>query len=85
MNPRVVAVTAHDDYTLTLVFDSGETRRFDARPYLGRGFFQDLRAQRAFAAARVALGTVERPGGQDFCPDTLYLESVPEVMPAVPG
>lgn len=84
MNPRVVAVTAHDDYTLTLVFDSGESRRFDARPYLDQGFFRDLRSGRAFAAARVVMGTVEWPGGQDFCPDTLYLESVPAETPAVP-
>jgi len=30
-----------------------------------------------FQQARVEMGTVSWPHEQDFCPDTLYLESVP--------
>lgn len=33
MNPRIVAVTAHDDHTLLLTFTNGEIRHFDMTAY----------------------------------------------------
>jgi hypothetical protein len=78
MNPRVTAVKANDDFTLTLEFSNGEVRRFDVQPYLDRGIFRELQDRHAFTAVRATLGSIEWPGGQDFCPDTLYLDSVPE-------
>ena len=36
----IVSVRAHEDYNLELQFDTGETRLFDARPYLETGVFQ---------------------------------------------
>jgi len=75
MNPRVVNVTANDDYTLTLTFSNGEVGLFDVTPYLNKGVFQELQDKSYFKLARVALGTVQWPHEQDFCPDTLYEES----------
>ncbi|MEP7339491.1 MAG: DUF2442 domain-containing protein [Acidobacteriota bacterium] len=75
MNPRVVNVTANDDYTLTLAFSNGEVGLFDVTPYLNKGIFQELQDKSYFKSARVALGTVQWPHEQDFCPDTLYQES----------
>jgi Protein of unknown function (DUF2442) len=72
MNPRVIKVTANDDYTLTLTFANGEEGCFDTTPYLNRGIFQELRDLSYFKQARVSLGTVQWPHEQDFCPDTLY-------------
>lgn len=72
MNPRVVNVVANDDYTLTLTFTNGEVGQFDVTPYLDKGIFQELRDKSYFKAVRVALGTVQWPHEQDFCPDTLY-------------
>ena len=43
MNPRIIAVTAHDDYTLLLTFANGEVRHFDMTPYLGYPAFEPLR------------------------------------------
>ena len=42
MNPRIREVLAHDDYTLTLTFSTGETRDFDLKPYLGYPVFEPL-------------------------------------------
>jgi Protein of unknown function (DUF2442) len=77
MNPRVSAVKPNADYTLTLTFISGEVRRFDVKPYLEFGIFQELKDMNIFNSVRPALSSIEWPGGQDFCPDTLYEESVP--------
>lgn len=77
MNPRVKAVRPADDYTLDLVFTNGESRRYDCRPLLDFGVFQELQDPAYFRQARVELGTVAWPHEQDICPDTLYLDSRP--------
>jgi len=76
MNTRVVEVQPNPDFTLTLTFANGELRRFDVKPYLNSGIFRDLRELRLFNAVRPLLGSIQWSGGQDFCPDTLYQESV---------
>ena len=77
MNPRVKAAKSHPDYTLTLTFTNGEVKRFDVKPYLNIGIFQELRDLSVFNSVRPFLGSVQWVNGQDFCPDTLYEESVP--------
>ena len=77
MNPRVLRVQANDDHSLTITFTNGETRRFDVTPYLGLGVFQELRSLSYFKAVRPVLGTIQWPNEQDFCPDSLYEESIP--------
>jgi hypothetical protein len=77
MNPRVVAVRPQADYTLILTFTNGEVRIFDVKPYLKLGIFRELQDPRYFNSARPFLGSIQWKNGQDFCPDTLYLESVP--------
>ncbi len=78
MNPRVETVVPNSkNYTLTLGFTNQELRQFDVKPYLSQGFFKELQDRAYFNSARVALGSVEWPNGQDFCPDTLYELSEP--------
>ena len=77
MNPRVKAVKPNLDYTITLVFTNGEVRCFDVKPYLNRGIFQELKDMSLFNSVKPVLGSVQWQNGQDFCPDTLYAESVP--------
>jgi hypothetical protein len=76
VNPRVSRVVPNDDYTLTLTFADAQVRSFDVSPYLERGIFTELNDPRRFKKVRVSMGTVCWQGGQDFCPDTLYEESV---------
>jgi hypothetical protein len=77
MNPRVKTVHPNPDYSLNLIFDNGETRRFDVTPYLEKGIFRELREMRNFNSVKVFLGSVQWRGGQDLCSDTLYMDSKP--------
>ena len=78
LNPRVATVTPNPDFTLTLIFDNGEKKKFDMNPYIGRSvWFEELRDWNYFSQARPDLGTVVWTNGQDLCPDTFYLDSVP--------
>ena len=74
---KVVAVKANDDFSLDLKFNDNRTRRFDARPYLDFGMFNELKDIKYFKQVRIAYGTVQWPHEQDISPDTLYLESQP--------
>ena len=77
MNPRVKKVEAFSDFTLIITFDNDERRRFEALPYLVYPAYQSLNEAGFFLQAKVGHGTVMWPNEVDFCPDTLYLESVP--------
>jgi len=77
MNPYVKHVRPLEDYQLEVIFENGEHRIFDVKPYLQRGVFVRLQNRAAFQAARVVAGSVEWPGELDLSYDTLYLESRP--------
>ena len=72
---KVVAVKANNDYSLDLQFDDGSMRRFDVKPYLDFGIFNELKDRDYFKSVRVGYGTVQWPNEQDISPETLYLES----------
>jgi len=74
MNPRVARVAANDDYSLMVTFTNSEVKRFDVKPYLNYGIFQELKDLSIFKTAYASMGTVCWAGGQDFCPDTVYEE-----------
>ncbi len=75
MNPYVKSVEALDDYKLALVFEDGEQRIFDLKPYLKLGVFARLENPALFKTARMVSGSVEWSGEIDLSYDTLYLES----------
>ena len=75
MNPRVKDVKPTDDYKLILTFTNGEVKVFDVTPYLDKGFFKQLKDKSYFKSVKPFMDTVQWQNGQDFCPDTLYLES----------
>lgn len=75
MNPRIKAVKPNEDYTLTLTFANDEVKLFDVSPYLNIGVFRELKDMRLFNSVKPFLGSIQWRNGQDFCPDTLYLES----------
>jgi len=76
MNPRVIAVKPNLGYTLTLTFTNGEVKIFDVKPYLDKGIFRELKDPSLFNTVRPSLGSIRWNDGQDFCPDTLYLDSI---------
>lgn len=76
MNPSVKAVKPNSDYTLTLTFTNGEVKIFDVKPYVTKGIFRELKDLKIFNSVKPVLGSIQWIKGQDFCPDTLYLDSV---------
>lgn len=77
MNPHVKSVRALDNYELEIVFDNGESRQFDLKPYLDRGVFVRLRDHDTFRRVQVVAGSIEWANGLDLSYDTLYLEGKP--------
>jgi hypothetical protein len=73
MDPHVTSVRALDDYELEVLFENGERRRFDVKPYLGRGIFVRLHNRSLFKAVRAVAGSIEWPGGLDLSYETLYV------------
>jgi hypothetical protein len=73
----VIQVRPRDDYRLEIDFNTGETRVFDARPYLEKGVFARLKDPAIFKQACVAYDTVCWPGNLDIAPETLYDRSYP--------
>jgi hypothetical protein len=76
MNPRVKDVKPDENYTLHVWFRNGEEGIFDVKPYLDYDMFKALKDTALFNLVRPAHGTVEWPNEADFCPDTVYLDSV---------
>ncbi len=73
----IVAVTAHSDYTLELVFETGERRLFDMNPFFEKKPFTKLCNSPLFFKASVQYGTVVWPGNLDIAPETLWNCSMP--------
>lgn len=75
MNPYVKSVEPQEDYCLLLIFENGEKRVFDLKPYFEKPVFEQLKNIALFKTARVVSGSVEWPGEVDLSYDTLYLAS----------
>jgi len=76
MSPIVKSVKPEQDYFLTLQFSNGETRRFDVKPYLDKGIFQELKDISKFYSAHTDGLSVEWENEAALCPDTLYFGSI---------
>jgi hypothetical protein len=77
LGPRVLEVTPNDDYELIITFNNGEQRKFDAKQLFEMKVFEPLKNLSFFKLVKVEFGTVVWPHDIDYCPDTLYMQSVP--------
>lgn len=77
----VIAVFAKSDFSLLLLFETGELRSFDMSQLLNTPPFQPLQRVSLFSKARVAYGTVVWPQNLDIAPSTLYDRSTPAAHP----
>ncbi len=77
LRPTAVSVSAEGDYILRVVFDSGEIKLFDVKPYLKGAWYGQLWDKNYFRRVKTDGFTVVWPDGQDLCPDELYKLSVP--------
>lgn len=74
---EVISVKTRVDYTLELVFENGEKRIFDMKPFFDKKPFVKLRNSPLFFKAFIGFGTVLWPGNIDIAPETLWSGSVP--------
>jgi len=74
MNPRVFEVKADQEYTLLITFNNGEKKKFDVKPYLNIGIFNELKDPEVFYSVKPCMGSIQWSNGADLCPDTLYLD-----------
>ena len=72
MKPRAIEVKPLENYTLQIIFDSGESGLFDVKPYLEFIQFKDLKDEALFRTVKVAGLSIEWDNGADLCPDELY-------------
>ena len=72
LRPVPEKVYAEDDYILRIIFDNGETKRFDVKPYIKGEWYGQLKDTEYFKLVRPDGFTVVWPEGQDLCPDELY-------------
>lgn len=72
----VKQVEALEDFTLLLTFENGERKKFDMKPYLNLGIFQELKDFRLFKTVRTSFDTVEWANEADLDPEVLYQQSV---------
>ena len=75
MTHKITKVTPREDFTLLLLFDSGEQKLFDVSLYLDKGIFKELHDLNYFRQVKPFFGGVSWPHEQDFSADTRYLES----------
>lgn len=74
--PRLISVNTDEDYFLYLKYDNGESKKYDFAQNLTHPFYEPLKNYRLFSQVSVVNGELEWKTGQDFCPFTLYENSV---------
>ncbi|MBI4649299.1 MAG: DUF2442 domain-containing protein [Bacteroidia bacterium] len=69
-------VKPQGNYHLLLVFENGEKRLFDMKPYLNFGIFKELKDIKMFKTVRKNFDTIEWENEADFDPEILYQKSI---------
>ncbi len=82
LRPTVVSVFPLPDYQLKLIFDNGEKKLFDVKPYIKGSWFGELKDPELFCTVAANGYSVEWKNGQDICPDDLYYHSTSLTDPA---
>ena len=75
--PALKQVSPLSGYKLAVTFDDGEERIYDFAANLGHKYYAALRDVNLFRQVSVVDGELEWVTGQDFCPHTLYEQSMP--------
>lgn len=70
----VKEVIPKEDYQLLLIFENGEKRQFDMKPYLNIGAFRELKNIDLFNTVKKSFDTIRWDNDADFDPEVLYNE-----------
>lgn len=64
-----------ENYLLILIFENGEKRQFDMKPYLNFGIFQELKDMKLFKTVKPCFDSIVWDNEADFDPEVLYQKS----------
>lgn len=74
--PIVLNVVPQEDYSVVVTFETGETKKFNVKPYICGDWFGKLNDFAVFNTVRPCGNTIEWIDGQDIAPHELYELSV---------
>jgi hypothetical protein len=72
MYPSVKEVIPRDDYTLSLIFENGESGILDMKPILHFGVFQRIKDMDSFMRVHISFDTIQWDCGVDLDPEYIY-------------
>lgn len=74
---EIVKVKPLENYNLLLVFENGEKKVKDMKPYLEKGIFKKLKDEEFFKTVKILYGAISWAGEIEMCADSLYIDSEP--------
>ena len=77
MYASIVKVTPVEGFSLVVIFDNGQTRILDMKPFLDFGVFRQIKKTEEFNRVHVAFDTVEWDCGVDLDPEFVMTKSLP--------
>jgi len=77
MYASIVKVTPKEGFSLIIIFDNGQTRILDMKPFLDFGVFRQIKKTDEFNRVHVAFDTVEWDCGVDLDPEFVMTKSLP--------
>ena len=75
MKPKAIDVKPLKNYILEIIFDNGEKKQFDVKPYMKFKVFKELENEKKFRKVKIGGLSIEWENGADICPDELYYNS----------
>jgi len=69
---RIKEVEALENYQILVIYENGEKRIKDMKPYLEKGVFKKLKDKNFFESVKVSYGTVSWGDEIDLCADSIY-------------
>jgi len=74
LQPRITNLETLPDYLLRLTYETGETKEFDAKPYINGDYYGELADESYFNSVKIIRDGkgIEWPNGQDMAPHELY-------------
>jgi hypothetical protein len=73
MSPDVIHFEIPSDHRIKAALSNGNKGIFDAKPWLDKGIFKELKDYKYFKRSGIELGTITWPNEQDFIPETIEI------------
>ena len=72
---KAIDVKPLKNFMLEIMFDNGEKKQFDVKPYMKFKVFKELENEKKFRKVKISGLSIEWENGADICPDELYNNS----------